>query len=262
MILDEVHNFRDGGWLEKARMLVSQYSNDLDIDSESSSDQKSDEECSSASSNEEESLFHDGFPSEPAPGQDGGQGYLWCFLDESQINHTFSTGIPSAKDRSPSDSLDKVIRNSKRIFNFAKKFLEHKVKKKLTLGHDFVGEDRRIVRYHGEKQIETLIKELKPLLEQGYSKGDIAILFGNEKSVPKDICSELQDFGPIVDATNNDDDKLVVSTFRKYSGLDRPIVIGVDITASLTPYSLPKACIYCAATRAMVKLVFVEKERN
>ena len=67
----------------------------------------------------------------------------------------------------------------------------------------------------------------------------------------------------VVDAEGNASECVLVSTFRKYSGLERPVVILVNITASL-PYrsSRPAASIYCAITRAMVKVVSLEERKE
>lgn len=258
VILDEVHNFRrkEGNWLEKARGLVQQHT------SVSASDNESDEEISSESDTEQESSVVAGLHPDCFNSQDGGPGYLWIFLDRNQINHRFETGIPTMP--CPSRKLKKVIRNSIQIFNFAKKRLDEKATKQLTIGHDFSGEKVSFVKYPEGKQINYLILVIKSLLKEGYGKRDIAVLFGKQHSILGGITFELYEhFGLTTDAESNDaDDKIVISTFRKYSGLDRPVVIAVDIIASLTEYGLPKASIYCASTRAMVKLVWLTKEER
>ena len=136
--------------------------------------------------------------------------------------------------------------------------------RQLTIGHDFSGEKVSPVKYPEGKQITYLILVLKSLLKEGYGKRDIAVLFGKQESIPEGITFELcKHFGLNTDAENNDaDGKIVVSTFRKYSGLDRPVVIAVDIIASLTRYGWPKASIYCASTQAMVKLILLTKEKR
>lgn len=268
VILDEVQNFRskEGDWLEKARGLVRQHTSVFERasnhESNSVSDNESDGEFSSESDTEQESSGVAGLHPDCNNSQDDGPGYLWIFLDRNQINHSFPTGIPTMPH--PSRRLKKVIRNSIEIFNYAKRRLREEATRQLTIGHDFSGEKVSSVKYPEGKQIAYLILVLKSLLKEGFGKRDIALLFGKQESIPGGITFELyKHFGLTTDAENNDaDDKIVLSTFRKYSGLDRPVVIAVDIIASLTRYGWPKASIYCASTRAMVKLVLLTKEKK
>lgn len=246
VILDEVQAFRaeDGDWLGKAKMLVRQHTSD----------------CEHKYSSHDPDFDVTEIDAERSSGGGDDPGYLWGFIDRNQINHTFRTGIPGRFHQS--FRLTKVIRNSIKIFNYAKKFLnDDNSRRQLSIGHDFDGERVRVVMYQEGQQTKTLIKELKSLFKEGYSKGDIAILFEKEESIPTKTELEIfKQFDVALDAKFNDSECIVLSTFRKYSGLDRPVVIAVDIIASLTQYGLPKPSIYCAATRAMVKLVFLLEE--
>ena len=60
-----------------------------------------------------------------------------------------------------------------------------------------------------------------------------------------------------VTAEENSSNHLVVSTLRMYSGLERPVVVMVDLMKSLPYGSYPNRSMYCAVTRAMVKLVVI-----
>ena len=244
VILDEVQAFRDedGDWLEKARRLVRQHAS----------------HCESKYSSYDPFDTNSETDAGCCSGGDDDPGYLWCFIDRNQINHIFRTGIPgSFKQMS---RLTKVIRNSINIFDFAKEFLnDDNAKRQLSIGHDFDGEVVRLVTYQEGQQTNKLIKELKLLFKEGYSKGDIAILFEKDECIPAETKYEiLMQFGDLAPgAESNDSESIVLSTFRKYSGLERPVVIAVDIIALLTQYGLPKPSIYCAVTRAMVKLVYL-----
>ena len=247
VILDEVQAFRDedGDWLGKARTLVRQHASHCESKYSSydpfDSNSETDAGCCS--------------------GGDDDPGYLWGLIDRNQINHTFRTGIPGSFQQT--SRLTKVIRNSINIFDFAKGFLnDDNAKRQLSIGHDFDGEVVRLVRYQEGQQTNKLIKELKLLFKEGYSKGDIAILFEKDESIPATTKVEIfeQFHVTTLDVTFNDSECIVLSTFRKYSGLERPVVIAVDIITSLTQYVLPEPSFYCAATRAMVKLVFLVEE--
>lgn len=227
VILDEVQNFgdEDGDWLGKARSLVRQYANDSDSDYYS--------------------------------------GYLWCFLDKNQNNLSFKTGIPPNFPPGPSFHLTRVIKTPTEIFIYAKKLLGEEAPGRVGIGHDLKGEKVTILGYPDGKRIDYLIEVLTKLIREGYSKGEIAVLFGEQQSPQEDHYSTLSEhFGSIVDAKGNDHDSIVLSAFKKYSGLYRPVVIAVDIIASLTEYSSPNAALYCVATRAMVKLVFLTEKRG
>lgn len=235
----------DGDWISKARMLVRQHTSD----------------CQRKYSSHDPDFGVAEIDAERSSGGDDDPGYLWGFIDRNQINHTFRTGIPGRFHQS--FRLTKVIRNSIQIFNFAKQFLnDDNARRQLSIGHDFEGEGVRVVTYQEGQQTNKLIKELKSLFKEGYSKGDIAILFEKDESIPATTKLEIFEQFHVtdLDVTFNDSDVIVLSTFRKYSGLERPVVIAVDIIASLTQYGLPEPSIYCAATRARGKLVFLLEE--
>lgn len=177
--------------------------------------------------------------------------------NQSQVQDRHTTFFPQ------SFRLTRVIRTSTEIFEYAKKRLSEEAAGRVEIGHDFNGEKVTFLSYPEGKQIDYLVEVLTELLREGYSKGEIAVLFGKQQSLQGDHYSALsKHFGLIVDAEGNDHDNIVLSTFRKYSGLDRPVVVAVDIIASLTEYSLPNASLYCVATRAMVKLVFLKEKRG
>lgn len=288
VILDEVQNFRaeDGNWLEKARNLVRPHADekedsDLDSDSDDSvssldSDPESNAKLpsdptlpnnpgsdSESDSDPDSGLDHDSLPSTASGiGSGNRTGFLWIFTDSNQVNHEFPTGIPAERSQIPCFSLTKIIRNSRSIFQYAKKFLRGDSARQIELGHDFEGEGRTFKRYSRGTEIATLKKELKSLLEEGYSEGDIAILFGKESDIPEgDLQSQLG-VKQIVGADCDHYDRVVVSTFRMYSGLERPVVILCNIKASVsaTYKSLVKESLYCAVTRAMMKVIVLEEE--
>lgn len=218
VIMDEVQNFRDedGYWLQKARRLVRAPSDDPDKD----------------------------------------PGYLWLFIDNSQLNHTLGTGIPNKNQQIPNFRLKKVIRNSKRIYDYSKIFLTDKAGSKIVLGHDFRGDEVKHETYSGgqQSQLSCLRRVLKSLFTEGYSEGDIAVLYGKGDCIPSDLPVE------VVSAERNNSGYLVVSTLRMYSGLERPAVVIVNLNESLPYGSLPNRSNYCAVTRAMVKLVIIEQK--
>ena len=332
VILDEVHNFRawNADWLSKARALVKQHiiedefshydfapDTERFLESQSETEQDNSDtnflaerypECSNddlVSDNEsvfrefetEQDNSHTNCVAEPDPEcsicQNDGPGYLWCFMDRGQAIYEQLSGIP---ERLPQRfSLTKVIRNSKRIFNYAEKFLDKRIwslpesgrisrykmphpekpllahmmngrtdssrkRRSVTIGHDFDGEQTE-VEYSEGKRITCLIQVLDSQLKKGYSKGDIAVLCFTDPLEHREI-EQLQEFTFTVNAERNDDDNIVLSTVKEYGGLERPIVIIVDEPFHpLERLSVRfKRVKYCAATRAMVKLIILKKK--
>ena len=283
VILDEVQCFRaeDGDWLRKARMLVRQHANDPEPESsfasefesgsptemESGSEESESESemaCTSALEAELGSESSSPCPDLAADGKDS-PGFLWMFIDNGQTNHGFPTGIPSVNAQNPSFRLTKVIRNSKRIFNYAKTFLRENLASQIEVGHDFEGEKEIRIKYPRGKQLVWLNDALQTLWQKGYRKGEIAILYGKEEEIPDRLCLlRTLSLENVVDAKDDHCEDVVVSTFRKYSGLDRPVVILMDIKASaVASYNCkPNESMYCAVTRAMAKLIVMEEEKH
>ena len=246
VILDEIQNFqaKDGDWLGKARALVKQHS--------------------------ERESSHDDYASDNGICQKDGPGYLWCFIDKAQrISNKSETGIPQLLPQT--FRLTKVIRNSKRIFERAKEFLDTRTwrydnlvrsKTQVTIGHDFEGEKSE-VEYSEGQRIACLNKVLESLLKEGYSKGDIAVLCLTEPLEGNEL-KQLQEFTLTVNAERNDDDNIVLSTVREYGGLERPIVVIVRESFDSNSKDVSRNRVnYCAFTRGMVKLITLkEKSRG
>lgn len=242
IVMDEVQSFRNadlrpGGvnWLQFARKLVRQQSC-------SARELVQEQSCGA-----EEQSF-------------GGLGYLWLFIDNHQINHHYPTGIPPEEMQKPYFPLTQVVRNSRSIVNYAVKILNRVgAALRFEMGHDFDGEKVSIKTYPAGRQIPSLKKVVKSLLNEGYCKEDIAILYGKQDVIPVDLEEKL-DVGEIVQAEKNTSKHLVVSTFRKFSGQERPVVILVNLSESLPFNSRPYQSIYCSATRGMVKLVLLNEK--
>ena len=302
VILDEVHNFqaKDGDWLGKARTLVKQHLECESTHDDYASDNESVLEFFSESENEQDNSDTNsvaGLDPEYSIWQNDGPGYLWCFMDKGQsISKKLETGIPQ---RLPQTFfLRKVIRNSKRIFEHAEKFLDKRTwpplessrvrdakrvfpedletiaffksldkrrrirkVKSVTIGHDFDGEQSEVEYSIGER-IACLIGVLGSLLKEGYSKGDIAVLCLTEPLEGYEL-KQLQEFTSTVNAERNDDDNIVLSTVREYGGLERPVVVIVreSFDSNSEDVSL-KRLQYCAFTRGMVKLITLKKKSS
>ena len=189
-------------------------------------------------------------------------GRLLIFMDERQLDHRFRTGMPAKHMQQPEFPLKAVIRNSRKIFKYTLKCLgqqESSIKEILFLGHDFEGENVATRYYTSSKQSQSdvLTKTVKDLLDEGYRPRDLAVLFSKVDLIPNNLS-----FGSclIGTAKENSLDRLVVSTVNKYSGLDRPVVVLVDLECTLPYGRILHAFQYSAQTRAMVKLVIIRCE--
>ncbi|PFX30936.1 schlafen family member 13-like isoform X1 [Stylophora pistillata] len=225
VIKDEVHNYEQPSgiesWYEKAKRIVRQ---------------------------------HD--PDRP--------GYLWFFIDLFQKSHEFPSGIPNEDQQQPQFRLTKIIRNSNKIFRRAKKVLGDVSKVEFDIGHDFEGEEVEEIPYIAKEtsQIEVLKKVLQELLDKGYNHGDIAVLFLKKERIPFDEeLSVALNGSPWMSAEGNDSDAIVVSTVLKYSGLDRPVLVLVDVKKTLYRRQL-RPFLFSAVTRAMVKLIMIYEKKQ
>ena len=181
-------------------------------------------------------------------------GYLWLFTDKCQSNHTFPSGIPHETQQKPQFRLKKVIRNSRNIFNHSKQYVtEDNVTDFLELGHDFEGEGVDTISYSKSEtsQLNVLTETYNKLLKDGYREGDVAILFKKKDCILSDLPFKYKT------ATENSSDSLVVSSVLKYSGLERPVVVLVDVVDHIPKGRRRVPFIYSAVTRAMVKLVII-----
>lgn len=194
----------------------------------------------------------------------GRPGYLWFFIDLCQKSHEFPSGIPNEDQQQPQFRLSKIIRNSNKIFRHAKKFLGDVSKVEFDIGHDFEGEQVKTKPYIAKEtsQIEVLKKVVQELLDEGYSHGDIAVLFLKKERIPFDEeLSVALNGSPWRSAEENDSDVIVVSTVLKYSGLDRPVLVLVDVYEHLYKRQA-HPFLFSAMTRAMVKLIIIHEKKQ
>ena len=246
VIMDEVQCFRreDGDWLEKARKIVGRHFE---------------------TAVNRDAHVNPSHVSEPCVQESGDrQGVLCFFTDKEQCNHRFETGLPPEEKRRPLFTLNKVIRNSKKIFDYSKRFLPSNNGDGPEIGHDFEGEEEAHLEYEPGEQINALKRVVKDLINQGYDPGDIAILFEKEKKIPNLSSLPKQlNLPKFVQAEENHSENVVVSTIRKYGGLDRPVVILVDVVplAGSTFGYDQRGSLYGASTRAMVKLICLDERR-
>jgi hypothetical protein len=169
--------------------------------------------------------------------------------------------------------LSTVIRNSIQIYKewekFALKHPDFKQKNHLTIGHDYLGGDVNYIEISSDHENEIFSKveeTIRQILdEKSYKASDVAVLF-NKKDIAGEFRKHLIPLFaelniPVTDAEEFPRKGLVVDSFRRFSGLEAPVVIAV----------LPKPIPYhenadevniLLYSRAMVELHIIYLHRN
>ena len=138
--------------------------------------------------------------------------------------------------------LSAVIRNSKKIYEQWEKIaLEQPAftqNNQLGIAHDYEGRDVSFVKLSGysTNEIFSKVKEtIDQILNQSYKASDVAVLF-NTKGIAEQFREYLM-LGLLASSpirvTNAEvfpREGLVVDSFRRFSGLDAPVVVAVDPT--------------------------------
>ena len=164
--------------------------------------------------------------------------------------------------------LNCVIRNSKKIYKEWERIAkESDVQQELpamirknqpTIAHDYDGRDVNYVslKSYNENRIFGTVKEIiNEVLSKSYQASDVAVLFTN-----MDISKRFQKYiEPDIPAVTNAEafprESLVVDSFRRFCGLEAPVVIGVDPRS--TSYENPDQVKILLYSRAMVELYII-----
>ncbi|KAJ6655721.1 hypothetical protein lerEdw1_004774 [Lerista edwardsae] len=185
----------------------------------------------------------------------GAPGILWIFLDYFQMSHPYATGLPSSAKQYPREKLTTVVRNATRIYKVVKDQMEnvvdskelripHPVLRELldesTCGHTTPGVCN-IKKNMSWQEIACYVTgECRQYLEKGYSRRDIAILCTTEEacnSFESRLTQEMRKLRldlNFVKANLIGRDKIVLDSIRRFSGLERPIVFGINPISSQT----------------------------
>ncbi|XP_041370884.1 schlafen family member 13-like [Gigantopelta aegis] len=167
-------------------------------------------------------------------------GYFWVFMDYAQKVHKFKAGLPGLIGKN-NFMLSEISRNSKEIFEYASKFMQASDSKTpatqgnvcLTdvpkLGHDYsTGKDVSIIKCSQSAVKDTLIKVLEEFTSNGVKLQDMAILMGKKKDAETMHDMLITDLYKQDSTSTGKADVVTVDTVRRFSGLDRPVVIGLD----------------------------------
>ncbi|XP_036053899.1 schlafen family member 13-like [Onychomys torridus] len=185
-------------------------------------------------------------------------GILWIFLDYFQTSHTQQSGLPSFSCQDPKEELTKVVRNADRIAVFLQKELQEirnnpplrippkclKIINEFTWAQGVSGTFKLKHLSLGEMVI-YVADRCNYFLRNGYSPQDIAVLFSTEKQKNIHKGEFLREMRK---KRVSQMDDVTFDSIRRFSGLERTIVFGID------PHSIERDIshnlLLCLASRA------------
>lgn len=253
IVVDEAQNFRmeDGPWYDKAQTIV----------------------------------------------QRGAPGVFWIFLDYFQMSHPFDSGLPSLECQYPREWLTTVVRNATNIYMIMKREMERIVEKReLQIPHQVLREllensncghhTSGICKIQKHMSWQGIALECarmcRHLLDQGYSRKDIAILCSTQETANnfKSFFSQEIRLNPqfrklrlnlrfvkadeiILDSVLRPGEEIVLDSIRRFSGLERPIVFGINPVFT-TQTDVSHNLLLCLVSRANLKLylLYLKEEEN
>ena len=227
IIIDEAQNFRteDGNWYEKAKGITRGMKN-----------------C---------------------------PGILWIFLDYFQTSHLQESGLPDFSLQYPKEELTQVVRNADKIAEFLQQELQ-KIRdnppcsipqESLNILHEFkwsqgVSGTYEITYLTLEKMVSYITDKCDVFLSKGYSPQDIAVLFSTDREKKAYEHMFLREMRKRRRASHMNDESVCHSnmfdSIRRFSGLERSIVFGINPIATEQPIS--HNLLLCLASRAMKHL--------
>ncbi|XP_019279504.2 schlafen family member 5-like isoform X1 [Panthera pardus] len=242
IIIDEAQNFRteDGDWYEKAKAITQRK-----------------KDC---------------------------PGILWIFLDYFQTTHLSSSGLPALTAQYPREELTRVIRNADPIAKYLQEVMQEvrenppcnippaslEMVHKAEWAQGIPGYVEIMEYLDMEDMVFQVAKKCHFLFRNGYSPKDIAVLFSKASEVEiykdkllramrkrntsqldgeSDLLVQIQDASDIM--ANN----IVLDSVRRFSGLERNIVFGFNLTAEPDIFH---NLLLCLASRAKKHLYILK----
>ncbi|XP_070541551.1 schlafen family member 11-like isoform X2 [Ptychodera flava] len=175
-------------------------------------------------------------------------GYLWAFVDTSIQVHKFRTGIPDLTNKMTFE-LTKVLRSSKEICGFASKYFNSNDETdsgQLGCVNQYPGREVQFISCHSDCIKDVLPQLIEQYANQGYQAKDVAVLFSKRR--------EAETWQGLSSNAH-------INTVKHFSGLDKPIVIGVHpkvnpVTADFNKFMLN------LASRASSELVIISADES
>ncbi|KAM5310100.1 schlafen family member 11-like isoform 1-T2 [Glossophaga mutica] len=191
----------------------------------------------------------------------GHPGILWIFLDYFQTSHMVNSGLPHLRNQYPREELTRVVRNADEIANYLQermlKVREHpprnippeslQIPHEADLAHGVPGKCTIGTYLNLDQAVAYITKKCQFFLKHGYSCKDIAVLCSKEDYI-EEYKSKLQIamskrkrfesneesylFVQFKNASDVTGDHIVLDSVRRFSGLERNIVFGIDPRAA------------------------------
>lgn len=185
---------------------------------------------------------------------------LWIFLDYFQTSHRKMCGLPPFSWQYPKEELTKVVRNADNIAEFLQQILQEirnnppKIipPKALEMLHDFdwsqgISGSCETRNLSWDDAVSYVANKCDFFLRNGYSPQDIAVLFSTDSARESYENMFLEEMRRINDAFIYPPPNMFDS-IRRFSGLERSIVFGIDPSTFEWPIS--RNLLLCLASRA------------
>ncbi|XP_072325294.1 schlafen family member 13-like isoform X1 [Scyliorhinus torazame] len=209
-----------------------------------------------------------------------GPGVFWIFIDYFQMSHIFSNGLPRVEDQDPREELTRGVRNARKIHELVhlnmKKIIElpnnkmrrgflTKLADAANCGHSLPGKVKKFQKTRKEIA-EYIGDQIKHYLEAGNTTKQMAILCSTEENcsiystlLQQELKTLKLDFAKAGDF-DHPLNTIILDSVRRFSGLEKPIIFGVNPVPHQTQRELTANILVCLASRAMTQLhVLYEK---
>ncbi|KAL1779391.1 Schlafen family member 9, partial [Sigmodon hispidus] len=201
-------------------------------------------------------------------------GILWIFLDYFQTCHMQVSGLPPFSCQHPKEELTKVVRNADKIAEFLQNELWEiknnpppripseslEILKKFTWVQGVSGSFEQ-KQLNLKNMVIFVADKCNSFLNDGYSLQDIAVLFSTEQekdTYTKKFLSEMRKRR--VSQMNNLFDFIIFDSIRRFSGLERSIVFGINPHS--IEWGISHNLLLCLASRAKKHLYILSFPDN
>lgn len=183
-----------------------------------------------------------------------GRGVLRIFYDNNQRVYASAIKLPEDVDLVPI-RLTLNLRNTRRIHELVRQhYTGHEIE---AIGPE--GVEVRWVTVRSSDELGRRVSECVDRLEslEHISQKDIAVLVGTEKDIdaiaPRNCLGRFH----VARCDDDQDDRIVVDTIRRFKGLERPVVVIAATAETVVDRELP----YVALSRARTLLVVLGTDR-
>ncbi|XP_037349964.1 schlafen family member 13-like [Talpa occidentalis] len=216
-------------------------------------------------------------------------GILWIFLDYFQTTHMYYSGLPAPSDQNSREKLYTVVRNADPIANYLQEKIEE-VKKNpppsipsgslAMLGEAIwaqgVSGKIKFRNFMSLEQVVTCVAEkCRVFFKNGYSPKHIAVLLSKSEVVDEykeklrramrrrsssQMDEESNVLVQIKDALHVTDNCIVLDSIRRFSGLERTIVFGINPQPN--ERAVTNNLLLCLASRAKKHLYILTNRQR